>query len=123
MIVAHASEMQAVFSVRMTYFSQTLIGSPRAMSGCILAETTSFAGGVLGEPAWVPLIGGAGAKRPADQPEHTPSSDGTGYNERKLAAMASVGSPTRRAVKGGDPPLTTPDRGIAPGPRNEAAFL
>ena len=30
--------------------------------------TGLVAGGVLGEPAWVPLIGGAGAKRPASRP-------------------------------------------------------
>src|SRR5437868_6885181 len=63
--------------------------SPIYMSGHFLTETTSIAGRVLGESARVPLIGGAGAKRPAEQPEAKPLSGARGEAPRRTTCALS----------------------------------
>ena len=46
------------------------LNKTEAGAGAMLIAQTSLAGGGLGEPASVPPIGGAGAKRPAKDGDH-----------------------------------------------------
>ena len=67
MFSAHASVMPrlVLFPQGITHARPQLFFLPQGMTRLHSSGTGSFAGGVLGELAWVPLIGGAGAKRPA----------------------------------------------------------
>ena len=53
------------------------LGTTEASADAVVLAPASIAGGGLGEPASVPSIGGAGAKRPAER-KHAPPNRGRG---------------------------------------------
>ena len=122
-------------SDQISWLEATEAGAYHAQYGNAL-----FAGGVLGEPASVPLIGGTGAKRPAKKPANfgrgakrpakIPANFGRGAKRpgmqlrRPQAAFSEMFISVRRSVLGpqgrwGSRP-STPARSFAPGPRMNA---